>query len=272
MLFLNLSKTDALKSSVPATSAAPNPQLCWAQTIVSTFYLNFLFHKLESDAVSTNFGVMHDQTVAIIGYRVAVGNAAPDSLVNNGKACVVAAITFCQGTGSDICNALVTTLAVAENDYHPANISSWRCRGIGSFLLVPVLKLSSIGICKYATTAGIQEQTHALDCVEFFAQCSHHYQQRFFEACGFVLLNPATRDNAAAIDDGVHLLPSSLMLSVKKKGDMAFILDDEHHGTPFLYKLQPEQFTICRSYINISSDDDERKPSPKGGMHKVKER
>ncbi len=147
-----------MKSSVPATSAAPNPQLCWAQTIVSTFYLNFLFHKLESDGVSTNFGVMHDQTVAIIGYWVAVGKAAPDSLVNNGKACVVAAITFCQGTGSDICNAMVTTVAVAENDNHPANTSSWRRCGIGSFLCVPVLKLSSIGICKYATTAGIQEQ------------------------------------------------------------------------------------------------------------------
>ena len=148
---------------------------------------------------------------------------------------VVSASTYRQGSDIVCCTALIIWLSVSRT----RDDLSWRRSGMGTFMIVPVIKLrvidgrkavSSIDQ-KHSTTAkrkALPKQNdeyrfNAKTNVNLFFQCTQDFQMRFFASCGFVHLNVMTADNVS-LHDGHHLLPASLRTSVERDGDCSIAM------------------------------------------------
>ena len=105
----------------------------------------------------------------------------------------------------------------------------WRCYGLGTFMIVPVIKLcvvdgrmtvSPVDI-KQSKTPTSQTLPKRDECfnakahVDLHLKCTPDFQMRFYEYYEFVHLNPISAD-AATLRDGHHLLPESLRESVER--------------------------------------------------------
>lgn len=254
----------------------------WACGLICCFYENnFLLQNHDKDRIQ--YSVHHDVTIAVLGLRMQKGTNAVPSWRNNKNVKVISAITYRQGKGVECSSALITWLCVSQaEDSTPMRIETWRRCGIGTFMLIPVIKICVIDGKKATSTVDLTrtlvkevKEFHPMKHVELYLQCTQEFQMRFYESCGFVHINPITTEDANTYD-GHFLLPKSLKESVLQGGDMGFTLNRHNqktpnYYTPALYKLRGGEFKVRTKYANNVIDIVDSPMSKKKASSKVPE-
>ncbi|KAI2492132.1 hypothetical protein MHU86_22436 [Fragilaria crotonensis] len=112
----------------------------WAHRMLFNFY-STTFSLNEEQQVIVSDGLKVDQTIALIAFRQKAKSLLPNSFVRNKNTIVVAATTFRVCYDEKPGTAFVRWLGVRDMGPFPAHLfSSWRRKGIGSFLMKLIIK------------------------------------------------------------------------------------------------------------------------------------
>ena len=154
----------------PASKQHESPQE-WAYRVLSNFY-NTTLSLNEKQKVIVSDALRVDQTIALIALRQRSKSALPNSFVRNKSTIVVAATTFRVSNNEQAPGkALVRWLGVRHMGPYPSHLlSSWRRKGIGSFMMKLVIKRCAWYCWKAASpTAGLNVETQAVPLDDTFA-------------------------------------------------------------------------------------------------------
>ena len=263
LMFLNPLSPDSSKENEPA--------LKWAQGLLAEFYN---VGATLTDSARTHAAVINVPSIAIFGLNKQHGTKqqpSSKSWYKNKQVEVIAGITFRQGRDKDLCKAIIIWVSVSQSTLH----HPWARLGLGTFMLIPVIKLCVIDGRKAVAINGGAVFTPK-NSVELYAQCTQPSQQRFFVSCGFVRINAMENDGyAASSDDGIKSLPTSLQIDVAQD-ELTFIYDfantlTANYVTPALYKLRGGEFKLRPKYRPIEISDSPAAGKKKRGQKDAKD-
>lgn len=144
VIFLNPSSVPDKPNQSSEKKLPPSKQheslQAWAQRMLFNFY-STTFSLNEEQQVIVSDGLKVDQTIALIAFRQKAKSLLPNSFVRNKNTIVVAATTFRVCYDEKPGTAFVRWLGVRDMGPFPTHLfSSWRRKGIGSFLMKLIIK------------------------------------------------------------------------------------------------------------------------------------
>ena len=148
MIFLNPSYPERTKGEAVLNR--------WAMRQVSEFCLSDV-DLLYRDKARISYSVAHDAIIAIFRCKNKTGSKPSLSWNGNKYANIVSTITFRQGIGKECCTALVTWLRVSRT----RDDLSGRRSGMGTFMIVPVIKLCVIDERKAVSPVDLKQSKTA---------------------------------------------------------------------------------------------------------------
>jgi hypothetical protein len=151
-----------------------------------------------------------NQDVTILFLAIPVGNksAVPKSFSPYSTSLItVAGVSFQMFRDPNNTNPLSVFLSLLGVSHHltahPSSIHSWRCNGVGLFMIIQVIK----------QCASIKGATK----IEIFLQCSEPSALHFYTMIGF------QQKNKGDSDDGFGLLPEHVIAGLKSRTPSAFL-------------------------------------------------
>ena len=144
VIFLNPSSAPAKpnhlsEKKLPTSTGHETPQ-DWAHRMLCNFY-STTFSLNDEQQIIVSEGLMVDQTIALIAFRQKAKSQLPNSFLRNKNTIVVAATTFRVCYDEQPGTAFVRWLGVRDMGPFPTHlISSWRRKGIASFLMKLIIK------------------------------------------------------------------------------------------------------------------------------------
>ena len=250
----------------------------WANTLLYDFYQKH--GTLKIDKHRREMSVTQDVSIMIVCLPKGKSDASPlPSWRDNKNVSVISGITFRPGTEGESCKALIKWLSVSDSKETNLLKDNWRRHGVGTFMVVLVIKLCVIAGRHVATKKQTDSQAVTFDAkkeVELFAQSTDETQACFLRSCGFIHINqiqPDPNSGKVFAYDGHHQLPDSLRTQVEGKDETAFILNrgrtDVRGYTitvPALNQLPPGAFSLRPKYAKPEREvvevDDDDSPQP----------
>ena len=202
----------------------------WAISLANAFYVKE-FNGTFEDMHCINMALLFDPTIMIVG-RPLCANEVPGfskSISRTKEVVVISAITFRNGTGNECGSSYVVWLLVAPSSASkPLQITSWRRQGFGRFMLIMLIKRSTIELLHFLEQPVCQEPIKGVD---IYLQYTQVDAQAFYQSCGFVRINDST-------SSGFELLPKSISATQvqEENGGFAWISpdSDEHAMIPLM--------------------------------------
>ena len=257
-----------------SSNATGDDHVLWAKELLCDFYEKSSYLQPYGNMEPIRYSVEHDISIVLICLKMAKDANSLATWRNNRGVKVISAITFRQGKKEEACSALITWMYVTKfEDCNRAQTLTWRRVGLGTFMLIPVIKLCVID--GRNAMAQVKKPFDPMKAVQLYLQCTHEMQKRFFESCGFVQINTikASTSNSPQkemlVYDGHFMLPTSIRESVTDVKDKVFILNRRNmntpeYVTPALYKLRGGEFKVKTKFIRevvdlINSPMDDQK-------------
>jgi hypothetical protein len=136
----------------------------WAISLANAFYVEE-FNGTFKDMLCINMSLLFDPTIVIVGHPLRA-NEVPGfskSISRTKDVVVISAITLRNGTGNECGSSYVVWLLVAPSKASkPLQITSWRRQGFGRFILIMLIKRSSIELLHFLEQPVCQEPIKGL--------------------------------------------------------------------------------------------------------------
>ena len=207
----------------------------WGQNLAIDFYRSE-FSGDANDAIAFTTAVSFDVTIMILGFPIGKKEDASSvfkgTIARRKDGVVIAAVTYRSGTEAECGTALILWFLVSPSGGRkPSQVSSWRRRGFGRFLLLIVIKRLTLSLLHFMEMPGCHMP---LSGVDIYLQSVQPHACSFYHACGFVQINS---DGTS----GLELLPKSIGDNIIRGTDSAyaFIFANNEKDVPIaLFRLR----------------------------------